>query len=124
MEIPAKPSSKDAVACVGELVGGEFVGCSRSPVRLVVGIVPKKFGMGDDVEDGEWPSVKVCGVCSRHLEALVEQMGASSPGDQRNEPMVFTVRELLAMWDDFFEDVLSTLGGGEDWDAEYTRFRR
>jgi|GEM_PF-6247842 hypothetical protein len=32
--IPAKPSSKDNVACVGELAGGVLIGCSRRPLKF------------------------------------------------------------------------------------------
>ncbi|WP_155854250.1 hypothetical protein [Arthrobacter sp. MA-N2] len=117
--IPTKPSSKDAVACVGELVGGMFVGCSRTPQRFVVGIADKGLGLGQ-VEDADKPSVKVCGVCSRHLESLIASMRSSAPESHRTEPMVFTVKELLSVWEDFFEDLYNTLGGGE-WDEDIQR---
>jgi hypothetical protein len=113
--IPSKPSSKEAVACVGELVGGILVGCSRRPTKFVVGIAPKGFGLGD-VEDADHPSVKVCGACNRHVDQLAEQMEASSPESHRTQPMVFTLNELLEVWDDFFEDLLSTVGG--EWEAD------
>jgi hypothetical protein len=34
--------------------------------------------------------------------------------------MVFTVKELLSVWEDFFEDLYNTLGGGE-WDEDIQR---
>lgn len=115
--IPTKPSSKDAVACVGELVGGILVGCSRRPLKFVVGIAPKGFGLGD-VEDADHPSVKVCGACSRHVDALVGQMEASSPESHRTTPMVFTLGGLLEVWDEFFEDLRSNIPGGAEWEAD------
>jgi hypothetical protein len=114
--IPAKPSSKDAVACVGELVGGIFVGCSRSPQRFVVGIARKGLGLGE-VEDADRPSIKVCGACSRHLEMIIDSIRTSAPESHRTEPMVCTVKDLLPVWEDFFEDLYDTCGGGE-WDAD------
>lgn len=122
--IPAKPTSKDAVACVGDMVGGILVGCSRRPSKFVVGIAPKGFGLGD-VEDADNPSVKVCGVCSRHVDALMQQMEESSPELHRTTPMVFTLNELLEMWDEFFADLTSTLAeaagadDGGEWDTDY-----
>lgn len=115
--IPAKPSNKDAVACVGELVGGILVGCSRRPLKFVVGIAPKGFGLGE-VEDAEHPSVKVCGACSRHVDALVAEMHASSPESHRTDPMVFTINGLLEVWDDFFEDLRTSVPGFADWDID------
>jgi len=117
--IPPKPSSKDAVACVGVLVGGILIGCNRRPSKFVVGIAPKGFGL-DDVEDADHPSVKVCGACSRHVDDLVVQMEASSPESHRTTPMVWTIGELLEVWDDFFEDLMVTLAEAADaeWDAE------
>lgn len=122
--IPPKPSSKDAVVCVGDVVGGILVGCSRRPSKFVVGLAPKGFGLGD-IEDADLPSLKVCGVCTRHLDGLVEQMEASSPAANRTTPMVFPLGELLEIWGPFFEDLTSTLAeavGAEDggeWDADY-----
>lgn len=114
--IPSKPTSKDAVDCVGEVVGGILVGCSRRPSKFVVGIAPKGFGLGD-VEDSDHPSVKVCGACSRHVDQLVEHMEASSPASHRTKPMVFTLGGLLEVWDDFFADLFSTLGIAS-WEAD------
>jgi hypothetical protein len=113
--IPSKPSSKESVSCVGELVGGVLIGCSRRPLKFVVGIASKGFGLGD-VEDADHPSVKVCGTCSRHLDPLVDAMRLSSPQSHRTDPMVFTLTELLEVWDDFFEDLFATVGG--DWEAD------
>jgi hypothetical protein len=115
--IPAKPSSKDSVACVGDLVSGILIGCSRRPVRMVVGLAPKGFGLGD-VEDAEIPSVKVCGACNRHLDGLVVAMQVSAPETHRTVPMVFTLPELLEVWDDFFADLQAKLGGGDVWEAD------
>lgn len=114
--IPPKPSSKESLACVGDLVGGVLVGCSRRPVRIVVGMAPTSFGLGD-VEDGDLPSVKVCSVCSRHLDGLVEAMEGSAPESHQTKPMVFTVNELLDVWDEFFADLHRTLGG-PDWELD------
>lgn len=113
--IPTKPSSKDAVDCVGEVVGGILVGCSRRPSKFVVGIAPTGFGLGD-VEDAELPSVKVCGACNRHVDRLVDDMEASSPESHRTRPMVFTISELMEVWDEFFLDLMRTLG--VEWDAK------
>lgn len=115
--IPAKPSSKESVACVGDLVGGVLIGCSRRPVRMVVGMAPKGFGLGD-VEDAEIPSVKVCGACTRHLDGLVAGMKASAPESHRTDPMVFTLPDLFEVWDDFFADLAAGLGGGDAWEAD------
>lgn len=114
--IPAKPSSRDSVECVGEVAGGVLAGCSRRPSKFVVGIAPKGFGLGD-VEDADHPSVKVCGVCSRHVDSLVEQMQASSPESHRTTPMVFTLGGLLEVWDGFFEELQASIPGGEEWEA-------
>jgi hypothetical protein len=115
--IPAKPSSNDSVACVGDLVGGVLIGCSRRPLRMVVGIAPKGFGLGD-VEDAEVPSVKVCGACNRHLDGLVDGMEASAPETHRTAPMVFTLPELFEIWDEFFTELQENLGGGDVWEAD------
>jgi hypothetical protein len=116
--IPVKPSSKDAVACVGELVGGIFAGCSRSPQRFVVGIARKGLGLGlGEIKDADRRSIKVCGACSRHLETLIDSIRTSAPVSHRTEPMVCTIKELLPVWEDFFEDLYDTCGGGE-WDAD------
>ncbi|HEY8699579.1 MAG TPA: hypothetical protein VIM08_01250 [Arthrobacter sp.] len=113
--IPAKPSSKDNVACVGELAGGVLIGCSRRPLKFVVGIAPKGFGLGE-VEDAEYPAIKVCGACSRHVDALAAEMAIASPESHRTEPMIFTLGGLLEVWDDFFGELLSTVGG--EWEAD------
>lgn len=116
--IPPKPSSKDAVACVGDLVGGILVGCSRRPARFVVGFAPKGFGLGD-VPNADSPAVKVCGVCTRHADDLIRQLEASAPESHRTEPMVFTVNELLDVWDEFFEDLSRTFGGPIETDLQF-----
>lgn len=72
------------------------------------------------MENAGLPSVKVCGVCSRHLESLIESMRSSAPESHGTEPMVFMVKELLAVWEDFFADLYNTLGGGE-WDEDIQR---
>jgi len=100
---------------VGELVGGILIGCSRRPLKFVVGMAPKGFGLGE-VPDADYASVKVCGACSRHVDGLVEAMALSAPETHRTDPMVFTLNGLLEVWDDFFEDLLSTVGG--EWDAD------
>lgn len=116
--IPPRPSSKDAVACVGEMVGGMIVGCSRRPTKFVVGFAYKRFGLGD-VEDGDSPAIKVCGVCNRHADDLIGQLEAAAPESHRSEPMVFTVSELLEVWDEFFEDLFRTFGQPIDADFQF-----
>lgn len=116
--IPSKPSSKDAVGCVGELVGGIAVGCSRKPTRFVVGFAYKGFGLGN-VEDADKPAVKVCGVCNQHLDGLVKQLEAAAPESHRTEPMVFTVNELLEVWEEFFDDLFRTFGHPIETDLQF-----
>lgn len=116
--LPSKPSSKESIACVGELVGSVLIGCSRRPLKFVVAMAPKGFGLGD-VEEADHPSVKVCGACSRHVDELVEALRLSSPEDHRTDPMVFSLNELLEIWDDFFEDLFATIGGHWESDGKF-----
>jgi hypothetical protein len=89
---------------------GELAGAKDEPVR----------GRGKSRDQGAHPSVKVCGACSRHVDDLVVQMEASSPESHRTTPMVWTIGELLEVWDDLFEDLMVTLAEAADaeWDAE------
>lgn len=115
--IPPRPSSKDSISCVGELVGGILIGCSRRPTRMVVGLAPKGFGLGD-VEGAELPSVKVCGACNRHVDGLAAALSEAAPVSHRTDAMVFTVTDLLEVWDEFFTDLFETLGGGDAWEMD------
>lgn len=115
--IPAKPN-RHAVACVGELADGQLSGCSRTPQRFLVALAPTRFGM-EQATDSDAPAIKVCGVCSRHVESLRSALVLACPIDA--DVMEFTISELLEVWDDFFVDLHETLGGA--WDVTETRGR-
>ena len=110
--IPPKPTSRHAVACVGALVDNVLAGCPRTPLRFVVSPARNDFGLGV-IEEAELPAIKVCGVCSRHVDQLLIDLRESCPFDA--EPAVFTVPELLENWEAFFADITNLFGAPQGY---------